>query len=273
MATRPPIGASTFALELDGAQLGVVASVALPALTLSDTGQPGFGDFAARFNVTGGSKMLDWLVAVMRGQVTNPAGAVLLANHNFDIQRRVDWSAGQLTGLAFDTLDARDAKKPFAVNFGWRSAGVKFSKGAGKLSTPVGGKAKGWLTSNFRVSGLPFVAAQLQAIEWPTVTLTDAAKPVVALGSLRLTLAGPAVVTALEWALKMQSSGPASAADRFTLRVDMLDASLAKTLGTIVLEQCAWLSFEEARFETASEAVHSATLVLSVGSMDFLVTP
>jgi hypothetical protein len=268
MATAPGIAASTIALNLDGALPTLVTSVALPALTFPASGVPGLSTFEGRFDITGTSTLLDWVMSIARQKNISAAGSVLVANQNFDIQRRVDWRTGQVVAFALDALDATAGKKSWGVTFSWHTADVKFSRGAGKLTPLPGGKSKLWSVANFRVVGLPLPAAHVQGVELPTVSLTANG---LELGPLRVTVVAAATATALEWALKLRDNGGVASADHVDITVDMLDATLSKTLGTITLSRCALVSFAESRLERTGQAIHKALLTFAVAGLDLQV--
>lgn len=282
MPTVVTATAANVALELEGKFGAFVDKVSLPALLFPAAGQPTFGAFEARINVSSASALLDWAMSLARRKVAKAAGAVLVANHNFDLQRRIDWSAGPLTELALDPLDAREGKKPFAINVKWQPSAVKHSKGSGKVNSGVAKKAKAWLCSNFRLTmgGLPFDGKRVVRVELPTVKSKGQAKigarrlavtPEVEFGPLRLTVSGLGVDEAFAWVQKVQDHGGVLAGDRFDLSIEMLDATLAKVLGTIALKGCTLQSWEEPAFESASVAVRMAVLSFAVRGLDLVV--
>jgi hypothetical protein len=268
MATAPGIAASTIALQIDGALPTLVTSVALPALTFPASGVPGLSTFEGRFDITGTSTLLDWVMSIARQKNITADGSVLVANQNFDIQRRVDWRTGQVGAFTLDALDATAGKKRWGVTFSWHTADVKFSKSTGKITPLPGGKTKLWSVANFRLNGLPLASAHIRRVELPTVSLTANG---LELGPLRVTVVASAVATALEWALKLRDNGGVTAADHVDITVDMLDATLSKSLGTIALNGCALASFEETKLENAGSAVHKAMLTFAVVGMDLRV--
>lgn len=274
--------AANVALELEGKFGAFVDKVSLPALLFPAAGQPTFGAFEARINVSSASALLDWAMTLARRKVADASGAVLVANQNFDAQRRIDWSAGLVTELALDPLDARDGKKPFAINVKWQPSAVKHSKGSGKVNGGVAKKAKAWLCSNFRLTmgGLPFDGKRVVRVELPTVKSKGQAKigarrravmPEVEFSPMRLTVSGLGVDDAFAWVQKVQEHGGVLANDRFDLSIEMLDPALAKVLGTITLQGCTLQSWEEPAFESANEAVRMAVLSFAVLGLDLVV--
>lgn len=282
MPTVVTATAANVALELEGTFGAFADQVSLPALLFPAEGQPTFGAFEARINVSGASALLDWAMSLARRKVADASGAVLVANHNFDVQRRIDWSNGFLTELALDPLDAREGKKPFAIDVKWQPSAVKHSKGSGKVSSRVTKKAKAWLCSNFRLTtnGLPFDGKRVVRVELPTVKSKGqaengarrlAATPEVEFGTLRITVSGLGVDDAFAWVQKVQEHGGVLADDRFDLSIDMLNPTLAKVLGTIALQGCTLQSWEEPAFESANAAVRTAVLSFAVQGLDLMV--
>ncbi len=282
MPTVVTTAAANVALELEGKFGAFVDKVSLPALLFPAAGPPTFGAFEARINVSTASALLDWAMSLVRRNGSEPAGAVLVANQNFDLQRRIDWSAGPVTELALDPLDAREGKKPFTINVKWQPSAVKHSKGSGKVGGGVAKKAKAWLCSNFRLTmgGLPFDGKRVSRVELPTVKSMGQPKigarrlaptPEVEFGPLRLTVSGPGVDEAFAWVQKVQDHGGVVAGDRFDLSIEMLDATLAKVLGTITVQGCTLQSWEEPAFESANGAVRMAVLSFAVQGLDLVV--
>lgn len=282
MPTKVTAAAANVALELEGQFGAFVEKVSLPALQFPAAGQPTFGAFEARFNVSSASALLDWAMSLARRKVVEAAGAVLVANPNFDLQRRIDWSASALTELVLDPLDARDGKKAFAIDIKWQPSVVKHSKGSGKVNSGVAKKPKAWLCANFRLTtgGLPFDGKHVVRVDLPTVKSKGPAKlgerrpavtPEVEFGPLRLTVSGLGLDNAYAWVQKVQDHGGVLAGDRFDLSIEMLDPALAKVLGTITVQGCTLQSWEEPAFESANQAVRMAVLSFAVQGLDLVV--
>ncbi len=283
MATKVTAAAAQVALELEGNFGAFVDKLSLPALQFPAAGQPTFGAFEAKINVSNASALLEWAMSLARRKVAEVAGAVLVANQNFDLQRRIDWSAGPLTELVLDPLDAREAKKSFAIGVKWQPSAVKHSKGSGKINSGVVKKGKAWLCTNFRLTtgGLPFDGKRVVRVDLPTVkgkglTKVGGRRPSVTqeveFGTLRLTVSGLGIDDAFAWVQKVQDHGGVLAGDRFDLTIEMLDPTLAKVLGTITVQGCTLQSWEEPAYESGNEAVRMAVLSFAVQGLDLVAT-
>ena len=153
------------------------------------------------------------------------------------------------------------------------------AKDSGKLQGTPARKKKAWMCSNFRLKlgGLPGVESEVVEVELPTVTGKPAGRsgasrrpdaPVVAFGPLRLTVSAAGIDAARDWVQTIVSQGGVLPADLQTASIEIRDAALARTLGTITVEGCELQAWEEAPLKAGSTALRTAVLTFAVQGLD-----
>lgn len=268
-------------IEIDGTPPVFVDQVSLPVRSFPVGGLPDIGPFEASVVVSQAGALLDWVMSLSRGKVVESAGAVVVANVNLDRQRRFAWTGGNLIDVALSTLDARGSKQPFLAVFKWQPTGVTSTKDSGKLLGTTSKKQKAWLCSNFKLDmgGLPGIGAKVVKVELPTVTRKLETRPRARrapalppeFGTLRLTVAASGIDAARDWVQTVQDQGGARPEDEQTVSINMLDSALSKTLGTIRLDGCSLLAWEESPLETSSSTLRTGVLSFAVQGMDLQV--
>lgn len=282
MATRT-YQTGRFALEVAGSNPAFAESVSLPSRVFPAAGAPSLGSFEARVAVSEAGTLLDWVMSLARRQVVESAGSVVVTNANLDRQRRFDWLAGTPTRLQLSTLDAAASKVPFVATFQWQPAELSTAKDSGKLVGALAKKQKMWLCSNFKIEigGLPDIATKVVKVELPTVTGKATPRagnrrrvvaPTVEFGPLRLTVSAAGIDAARDWVQGIVKQGGVLPGDLHTVSIEMLDAALSKTLGTIVVEGCSLQAWDEAPLESANSSLRTAVLTFAVQGMDLKVS-
>jgi hypothetical protein len=261
------------AIELAGAAPVIVEVAELPVWSFSSAGGPSVGTFEARVNIHEGGTFLSWAMSLAQRQVVKSAGSVVVVGQNLDRLHRFDWPGAALTELVLSTLDAAESKKLFTATLKWQPNEVIMAKDSGTLQGTPAKKQKAWLCSNFRVklSGLPHVESKVVKVELPKITGTPAASsgtrrtpaaPVVAFGPLRLTVSGAGIDAVRDWVQSIIKHGGVTPADMQTVTIDMLDAALKKSLGTVTVQGCELRAWEEDPLTT------TAMLTFAVQGMD-----
>jgi hypothetical protein len=267
------------AIELAGAPPVFVGTASLPIRSFPPASAPSVGTFEASVNISEAGTLLEWVMSLARHKVVESAGSLLVTNLNLDRQRRFDWPAAALTELVLSTLDVSESKKHFAATFKWQPSKVTTTKDSGKLQGTPARKKKAWMCSNFRLklSGLPGVESKIVKVELPTVTGKPAGRTgasrrayalVVTLGPLRLTVSAAGIDAARDWVQTLVSQGGVLPADLQTISIEIRDAALARTLGTITVEGCQLQAWEEAPLKAASTTLRTAVLTFSVQGLD-----
>ena len=156
-------------LEIDGQGAGFLRSAQPPSVRVdvakSTTGldapqrsgvRISLGEMVAEADLLEPGPLLDWLASGLGGDLVPRSGAVVLADHNLQRRRRISFSDALLTAITWPALDAAEPRRPFTLGLRWLADQVDDSPDSGKLVGSLPGKRKPLLTSNFRVSGLPF---------------------------------------------------------------------------------------------------------------------
>ena len=293
MATKPGAAATLTALELNGQGVGIARSLQMPGYRVETVVVPAGPGKAARLaaNISISTMeasidlgepgpLLEWALSLARGDALATDGAALVLDANRKPQRRVEWSAGLITGLKLPVLDASN-KQVFSLGLTWQPATVSYAKAGdtGSVVLPAP-KRKPITTANFRVSGLPFDARFISQVGLPTVTakllveqtgqqrLPSRHYASVDLGELRLVFNARSQGDVLAWVQKVVADGRIADGDYLGIVVEMLDASLKTVLASISLAGCGLLRYEEDPISGNSEQVQQCTLCFAVGQLD-----
>jgi hypothetical protein len=277
-----PMATLNTAIELGGATGEWLSSVTLPE-HVSVGGAKGevFGltPFRATCTVGAPGKVVDWLTSLARGKTAPTDGAVLMTDLNFKVQRRIEWTAGHLTEVKFSKLSAAEGKKPFTADFAWQPATVTHREGAGDKAPalPTASKSQAPMTSNFRLSGLPGDTTFVTSIELPTLSAGGAARKgetrgaPAGLGDLTVEVSSRSRASHYKFVQGVIEDGVLSEKERVDLSVELLDATLTKTLATVRLGGCGLRSYKEDPFERGSEKLGKIAMTFSVQSFELKI--
>lgn len=157
--------AGHFALELDGASVGIVqafqgGNAYADVLEFTDGGdlitrkQPGqlhYEPITVLVGLGMEAAFWEWIEAMFVGRYARKDGSIVIADGNFNVLRRMDFTDALVTEVTFPALDAssKDAGRVM-VTFQPRMTALR--AGSGKLVDPSPAKQKAWLVSNFRIS-------------------------------------------------------------------------------------------------------------------------
>ncbi len=297
MATRITSTPRSTAIEIGGKPAGFLTSASLPridwpraaSMPASSRGAAAvIGPFAASAAIAGPGALLDWLLTLPRGTLAVTAGAMVEADFNFDVKRRVDWAGGLLSEVRWSTLDARDGKATFKADFKWQPTTIDFSAGGGKAPGSLGAKSKAWMASNFRISlGAGKIDSKfVSRVEMPSLLAKAAAATIgqnvgrgrrlatpgaVEISPLRVGFTGAGRTAALDFARAAMKNGVSPATDNIDVTIEMLDAALKRTLGTFQLGGCLLLSYEEPANDNQAEQLAETMLTFSVERFDLQV--
>ena len=293
MATRPSLGDTTLALELDGKAAGPLRSVlpagyrinhpaadAKGARALRDAAVVSLSAMAAEAALPEPGPLLDWLTALLDNKLLTHSGAVLVLDRNGIERRRLEFRDAGLTGVTWSTLSATDGKRPFGADLAWQPAAVDERVGSGKQAPPVAGKRKQLLCSNFRVLGLPFDGQWTTEVALPSVGLADGAfdprrrskaTTSLALGELKLQVAARSTDTVMAWVRKLVDDGRVDPGEDLSLQVELLDATLKKVMARFQLTGCALRACDEARLIASAESPGGITLRFAVQQLGLQV--
>lgn len=295
MATVATTASSLF-LELDGRDAGALRS-AQPAsvrvdMVANDVGrglvvrrgvQVTLGEMAAEAALPEPGPLLDWLQAALAGNLATRDGAVLVADQNRKLQRRIGFRGACLSGLALTPLDARDGRQPVQLTLRWLVEQVDDQAAAGAIKGTVS-RRKTLLASNFRIGGLPVEASAVLRVElpelqvdWLTSRVGELREPVREgrrrFSEAAITIGARQADAARGWVRKQVADGSIAEADGLTLQVDLLDAAMKKALATIELSGCLLVGMDEEPLGGGATDRLANTLVLrfDVGGMTLSV--
>jgi hypothetical protein len=255
-------------LELDGQPAGLLRSAQPPGLQLAlaalNTGAGGsrrraarvaFSELAATADLAEPGPLVDWLQAAVAGQLPPRDGALLVADANAKVRRRIAFRGARLTALTWPALDATDARQPLTLALRALVDSVDELPGDGKAA-PMPGRRKTPLTGNFRVVGLPFDANAVSRVLLPELQVAwvddriggQRPGPRLAsrrLGPLSLTVTARQADAARAWVRKLVGDGLVDEGEALSLQVELLDAALKKVLVSVQLDGCLLLGMDE----------------------------
>ena len=291
MATVTRAGGA-LSLELDGLSAGGLRSAQPASLRVEPApAGPGpevvvrsgvrvvLGEMVAQADLVEPGPLVDWLQAVLAGDLSPRDGAVLQSDFNGKLLRRIGFRGARMTALAWPALDASAARQPFTLGLRWLAEAVDDAPTKGQARLPATSRRKPMLTSNFRLAGLPFGADLATRVELPAVDLQwtgdDLGLHRRALSAGRRTF-GEAVVTlgmrqadaARSWVQTLVSDGRVDDSEGLALRVDLLDATLKTVLASVDLGGCLLRGMDEDPIAVgANEVVRQLRLRFAVASL------
>jgi len=251
----------SFALEIDGAQLGLVNAVegGLPFggvvkfagddfFFKKHLGNSGFRDIRLEFGPDMDKSFYNWIALALQGERVSLSGAILGADFNGNVLTRLEFQRAQITEVTFPALDAasKDTARLSIVLSPERTALNR--KASGKLSLKGGRSQKLWLTSSFRFSVDGFDSNKVAKIEALTIKLPwrvsdDAAclqcgdlqpTPKVDFPHVVVTIGAPAE-SVYDWFEKFVIEGNNGDAQERGGTLEYLSSDLATTLFTLKL--------------------------------------
>ena len=277
--------AGNFYLELDGKLTAMLRSVELPGIQIQQVvvprgpnGEPRLGrdatlsELGLTLPLQQADSLGDWLLDLGSGKDLKPANAaVLVADANFKLLRRVECAETWLTQVQLPTLDAREGKVAPELALRCQPTRVAYAQlgsAAGKVVSTPNTKTKQLTSSNFRLKGLPFGdASHVVRVALPTLTAEMAGATVtrVDLGEVAITVSQPGIEAALAWVLKVAGDGKVSDSEVLALDIELLDPAMKKALLTVQLIGCVLTSFQEDPLDARKETLRGATLRFAVG--------
>lgn len=281
MATRVTAG-STLALELSGAKPLPLRSAQPPgrrierAATGRTEARVALGELALSAELAESGPLLDWLGAVQDGASRPTDAALLVADANRKLQRRLDLRGLLLTGAEISPLSASAGRSTVALALRCQPQALAELPGGGGTLAPLGSRRKALSSANFRVVGLPFDGAGVRDVVLPTLSApvqrSGGRRPSVklasvVLGPLSLTLSGRSLAPARAWLAKALDAGGLAAEPGLTLAVELLDAALKQTQARITLTDCALSGVDESPLAAADDAPPTLTLAFSAAHM------
>ena len=236
------------------------------------------GEMAAECDLVEPGPLIDWLQAALAGDLTQRDGALVVADANFNARRRIGFRGARLSSLTWPVLDAGGGKRPVSLALRWLVDGVDDAPSSGKVKGSTG-RRKAIVASNFRVAGLPFGDDAVSAVHLPTLQVDWAQDPFSGgrlrlrlgqrrLGELAVTITSRRAEAARAWVHKLVADGSIDESDGLALQVDLLDATLKKTLASVQLTGCLLCGMDEEPLGAATaDRMATLTLRFDVGGM------
>ncbi|MEO8539168.1 MAG: phage tail protein [bacterium] len=157
--------AGKFALELDGKLVGVLAAyqggnvvadvieftsgdALIPRKSL---GELHYEEIVVMTGLGMDAVLWEWVGRMVSGDPARKNGAIVMADAEFNVIRRMEFNNALLTEIALPTLDAA-SKEAAQMTIKFRPESTRLTPGTGKLAGAVAAKQKAWLSSNFRIS-------------------------------------------------------------------------------------------------------------------------
>lgn len=170
VGAAPPVDRRSFvsgryALELDGNVVGMVNAVD-GGLAFSDVikiagdefffkkhiGNPGFRDIRLEVGADMDKSFYNWIALAMQGEPARLNGAILAADFNGNVVRRLEFQRAQITEVTFPALDGA-SKETARMSIVLSPEETSLNrKASGKLSLTSSKTQKRWLSSSFRLS-------------------------------------------------------------------------------------------------------------------------
>jgi hypothetical protein len=276
---------TNYGIELDGVFDAFVTEFTIPTLEAEEItaglssdwqtkkmrGGPKYGSFDFSFNLSRASGALDWARSVWKKSVIEKDLAVVLANSNFEITRRVDLIRSLISAIEFPEFDAKDGKKQLTAKIKGTPEQITFSKGGGKLQGITGGKAKTFTTQNFRVDipGLasewftsfkvPDIEIKLAEEYYGTQRLPSRLYSAVNVKDATAKIAQPGQDALTDLAMKMLQDGYVSESEYVTGTLTVLSQNMKDELATFTMSAMGLKKMELPKLEGNKETNNYCT--------------
>ena len=163
-ALRPSLGNMTAHFEWDGKPMGALRSFsggnAVAEVFTEPIGSSGVAGkrlgkvrYEPIVLEVGGAAAPEFWTALQQWPKIRPFdGAVVLADFNQNIVKRVEFRNAIVTEIAFPPLDAATAKEAFSIQVTLVPESIRATRGSGRVQATTSGKGKTITTGNFRLS-------------------------------------------------------------------------------------------------------------------------
>jgi len=293
--------ASKLALEIDGKFAGYLKSCDPGTFELEKVehasgaylekrksgGGMKYGPQSATFAISESLILANWSMSLGRKKCVTADGAFLMADHNFVATRRRDFREAYITECKFPSLDASAAKQAFMFDVKWQATSFQDSKASGVIAAEQSKTQKTWLSANYRLMNMPFETKFVSKIDLPTITGKLATESYGESRQIEHHYAsqdcsdtvihcsgGLMRDQVLPYIQKVIMDGKLTDGEYFDCQVDLLDPSLTKTLGSVILKGMGLYKYTEQKLEAGQEKASSFELHFTTESADIgNVTP
>jgi hypothetical protein len=206
--------------------------------------------------------LVDWINSSFKMNHLRKNGAFIMFDHNYDVQRRCDFTDAHITEVSWNSVDAK-GKESLYCNIKIQPETVRFTDGGGKLNPLVGAEQKLHTATNFTVD-VPGVDAKfISNIEFPsfTVKVTEDARgeflesqyvpTAVEVGDLKFTVGAQSYKQWYDDAMSFLVHGKRSETDEKTIAVNLKAPDGKTDTAILTFMNC---GYREVQFAEAMEA-------------------
>jgi phage tail-like protein len=216
-----------------------------------------------------GKELYQWIKNSFDGKHERMDGEVLIADHDYNVMRRAEFSRALVTEVGFPACDAAGKEAAyFTVKF--QPESVRYTDGGGNIgSVKVGEKQKMWLTNNFRfdAAGLPTKhLKKVDALKWTQKVQEHAVGEFIEsqyegtacqTGDIKLTLATTEYKPWYDWAKSWFFEGRKTEGDERAMGLDILAQDAREVIGKIGFQNVGLKEFVFAALEANKNALSS----------------
>jgi hypothetical protein len=291
MPLVPGSFSSKLFIEITGEPGGSVSSFRAPAREVGPIqalgpdsglsklpGKPLIGDARLTLSISESGPVFDWVAEAMRGTAVAKDVAIILANQDYKVTRRVEMRSCLITEINFPALDAGD-KSSFQVGLILQPEDVASVKGSGVVVSSLPPKTKGWRASNFRVTLPWFDPRYVTRVELPKVTIKVATEThgsfrlptrhyaAIEIKGLRTTHASQGIEAAEDVVTKLFADGVVDDSERGDITIEILDQTLRTVLATFTAAGSVPTRFDPPELKAAQDVLPVAQIQYAVESL------
>ena len=271
----------SLALELNGSPVGYIRSAgggdvradvitdAMGAFPKKHLGAAKVADLRLELGPDMDKAVYDWVAASWSGKYSRSSGALLSVNFDSNVMARREFSNASLVETSIPDLDA-SSKDAGYVTVTLRPEMVRLSKGAGMVSPSLGGRARPWMVSNFRVEIPGLDCSKVKKVAGFTVK-TDPDRAIV-FPNIVLTFPESSADSWIEWHKYFVVDGLNGDGSEKNGAIVFLAGDMGTEIGRVALSNIGISSLRFDNPEGASNMIRTVTAELYCESMSFTWT-
>lgn len=279
--------AGAFALELEGRFVGYIKKADLGKLkgevvtnNLGPTNRQkkhvakmAWDAMSFDVGVGMGKELMDWLNSSFEMNHLRKSGAFIMFDHNYQVQRRCDFTDAHITEITLPTFDAK-GKDGAYFSIKMQPEVVRFSDGGGKINPLVGENQKLHANTNFRVdaAGLPSKhVSKVDSLKWTCKVTEDAhgefiesqwLPTAVEIGDIKLTIGSQDYKAWYEKAKAFLVDGVRAEKDEMAWGVDILGPNAQDVIARLDYENVGFKEFAFEGMEANKDAVSNFNVTM-----------
>jgi hypothetical protein len=209
-----------------------------------------------------GKELLEWMQASFKLNHLRKNGAFIMFDHNYEVQRRCDFTDAHITEVGFGTYDAK-GKEGVYFSIKIQPETCRFTDGGGKLNPLVGSNQKLHANTNF-VLDVPGVDAKfISKMELPKYTckVTEDARgeflesqyvpTAVEVSDLKFTIGAQSYKTWYDDAMKFLVQGERAESQEKIIAINVKAPNGKDDIAILTFKNC---GYKEVQFAEAMEA-------------------